>query len=214
MLLQKYNIVVCFFNFCSVHGNRLGDDGIKQLVNGILSKESLISEKDNAWWSTSVSFNDTRADEMDRRIRLEELGLGNMGMTDTGMQDVSKLLEEDSSLTTLNLNGNKNITIAGWRRLAKALKENRTLQTLSLDFNKIGNNGISVLAAGLRDNEMLKHLDLEDVGLTEEGGKSLLNLLKCNTTILDVTASPGNAISQELLEDMRRYLALNNAVAH
>lgn len=206
------NLHINFVHFYSLHGNRFGDDGIKQLVDGILSEVS--PETDKTWWNASVSFSDTRTDEVDHKIQLKELDLGNTAITDDGMQEVSKLLMKNSSITTLNLNGNKNITIAGWRRLAKALKENQTLETLSLDFNKIGNNGIAVLATGLRDNEMLKHLDLEDVGLSEGGGRSLLNLLKCNTTILDVTAAPGNAISRDLLEDIRRYLALNNAVVH
>lgn len=145
--------------------------------------------------------------------QLQELDLGDTFMGDTGIDHVSSLLEANTPLKTLHLNGNTKITVAGWKKLGKALKKNTTLETLSLDFNKIGDDGISALASGLKDNQTLKVLELEEASISEEGGRKLVELLKCNTTILDITVSPGNIISDKTRGEILNYLGLNKAAS-
>ena len=143
--------------------------------------------------------------------KLTELGLAETSITDTGIWEISQLLETNTTLTSLNLNGNKNITKEGWARLSQALARNTTLKNLSMDFCHLGDDGIAILSKGLRVNTALRSLELECTGLTEKGGLLLRDLLKENTSILQVTAMPGNSISEGMMAEIRKYLALNNA---
>ncbi|XP_021365221.1 serine/arginine repetitive matrix protein 2-like isoform X2 [Mizuhopecten yessoensis] len=174
-----------------IHGNPLGDKGVKNLVMGILD----IGDSD---------------DDDKGEVNLRELDLGDTNMGDSGMSRVAIFLEKNTTLKTLNLNGNKAVTVEGWQRLGKALKKNKTLHTLSLDFNNIGDEGIAAVVEGLRTNVTLQTLELEDVGITKKGGKMLRDLVKDNPTILEVTIFPGNDIPDDIRDDIKTFLGLSN----
>lgn len=195
---------------CSLHGNPLGDEGVKKLVNGILDIHKASTQKE-AEEDTEVKQGSKG--ETTKFCVLKELDLGDTDIGDEGMGYVASLLENESNLKTLNLNGNTKVTYTGWKRLAKALKKNKTLKSLTLDFNKIGDEGVSFLVNSLKVNTCLTTLDLESTGLTDEGGKQLVDLVKCNTTIMDVTVQPGNKISEKTQDEIRNYLGLNKAAA-
>lgn len=183
-----------------LHGNPVGDTGIKYISESLKDIHSAyLSHKDE--------------ENPPKYCQLLELDLGDTAIGDEGVEHVSTLLESNTSLKTLNLNGNTKITVAGWKRLGKALKKNTTLHTLTLDFNKIGDDGIAGLVSGLKDNQTLKVLELEEGSISDEGGRKLVELLKCNTTILDITVSPGNAISEKIRGEIVNYLGLNKAAA-
>ena len=141
---------------------------------------------------------------------IKELDLGDTNITDSGIAEISYLLESSATLTSLNLNGNKKVTTAGWARLGQAIGRNNTLKHLSLDFCPLGDNGIEALAKGLRVNKSLQSLELECTGLTERGGLILRDLLRENTSIHQLSAMPGNSISAGMVEEIRKYLDLNN----
>ena len=143
--------------------------------------------------------------------KLTEMGLAETSVTDAGIGEISRLLETNTTLTSLNLNGNKKITKEGWARLSQALSRNTTLKNLSIDFCQVGDDGIAILSKGLRVNTALRSLELECTGITEKGGLLLRDLLKENTSILQVTVMPGNSISDGMMAEIRKYLALNNA---
>ncbi|XP_033727333.1 F-actin-monooxygenase MICAL3-like isoform X10 [Pecten maximus] len=176
-----------------IHGNPLGDKGVKNLLMGILDIDD-----------------DDDDDDEDEGVNLRELDLGDTNMGDSGMNKVATFLEKNTTLKTLNLNGNKAVSVEGWQRLGKALKKNKTLQTLSLDFNNIGDDGIAAIVDGLRTNQTLQTLELEDVGITKKGGKMLRDLVKDNPTILEVTIFPGNSIPDDIRDDIKSFLGLSN----
>lgn len=157
-------------------------------------------------------FTDYEAkDETSQGSNIKELYLGDCDLSDDGILEVSKFLQSSKTLESLNLSGNTSgITPAGWTRLGEALSKNKTLKTLSLDYTDLGNEGLECLVKGLRTNMGLRCLEVESVGLTEKGGELLRDLLKSNTSIREVTAMPGNNISDDMMEEIRRYLALNN----
>ncbi|XP_076082957.1 uncharacterized protein LOC143054004 isoform X1 [Mytilus galloprovincialis] len=192
-----------------LHGNPLGDDGVKQLVNGILD----IKQASNQNKMEEQEVDGAKTRETTKHHVLRELDLGDTEIGDVGMGHVAHLLENDSGLTTLNLNGNSKVSYTGWKRLSKALKRNKTLQSLTLDFNKIGDEGVAALVNSLKVNTNLQTLDLESTGISDEGGRLLIDLVKCNTTILDITVMPGNKISEKTQEEIRNYLGLNKAAS-
>ncbi|VDI65896.1 Hypothetical predicted protein [Mytilus galloprovincialis] len=192
-----------------LHGNPLGDDGVKQLVNGILD----IKQASNQNKMEEQEVDGAKTRETTKHHVLRELDLGDTEIGDVGMGHVAHLLENDSGLMTLNLNGNSKVSYTGWKRLSKALKRNKTLQSLTLDFNKIGDEGVAALVNSLKVNTNLQTLDLESTGISDEGGRLLIDLVKCNTTILDITVMPGNKISEKTQEEIRNYLGLNKAAS-
>ncbi|XP_069106776.1 glutamate-rich protein 3-like isoform X3 [Argopecten irradians] len=185
MLGEKSSIEILL-----VHGNPLGDKGVKSLLAGIQEIEE--EADDNG------------------KVNLRELDLGDTNMGDSGMSKVATFLEKNTTLKTLNLNGNKAVSVEGWQKLGKALKENKTLQTLSLDFNNVGDDGIAAIVEGLRTNQTLHTLELEDVGITKKGGKLLRDLVKDNPTILEVTIYPGNDVPDDIRDDIKTFLGLSN----
>nr|XP_022321734.1 glutamate-rich protein 3-like isoform X9 [Crassostrea virginica] len=183
-----------------LHGNPLGDIGIKYITDSLQDvHNAYLSHKDE--------------EDPPSYCQLQELDLGDTLIGDEGIEQISTLLEANTSLKTLNLNGNTRITASGWKRLGKALRKNTSLETLTLDFNKIGDEGVACIVSGLKDNQTLRVLELEEGSISDEGGKKLVELLKCNTTILDITVSPGNAISDKTRGEILNYLGLNKAAA-
>lgn len=142
---------------------------------------------------------------------IKELDLGDTKISDAGITKISKFLESNKTLDTLNLNGNTDITADGWECLGQSIKNNTTLRTLSLDYTNIGDEGLESLARGLKVNSGLHALELESAGLTEKGGKVLLELVKSNTSILELTVTSGNNIPDSCLEEIRNQLALNRS---
>ena len=183
-------IIVSIFR--SLHGNPIGDAGVESLVDDMM--ETIRERK-------GIDMN------------LRELDLGDTRMGDQGITKVARLLVNNTSLKTLNLNSNPAITLDGWKKLAKGLSRNMGLENLSLDFNNIGDGGIVNLAAGLKHNTTLKTLELEDTGLTKKGAIQLLALVKANTTLRDITFVPGNDIPAAYREEIRKYLNLNKEAA-
>lgn len=175
--------------------------------SGYLTPSEARSQRDEG---KDVDYDDGTSDT---GCNITELDLGDTKISDAGIAEISKFLESNKTLKSLNLNGNRQISASGWERLGQALKKNKTLKTLSLDYTDIGDSGIENLAKGLRVNTGLRCLELESAGLTEKGGEILRDLLKSNTSILELTVSPGNNISDGMLEEIRKYLALNNSAA-
>ncbi|XP_052764022.1 glutamate-rich protein 3-like isoform X3 [Mya arenaria] len=140
---------------------------------------------------------------------IKQMDLGDCKIGDAGIAEISRFLESNKTLTSLNLNGNKEISPSGWERLGQAFKKNTTLKNLSLDHTDIGDAGIESLAKGLRVNIGLRSLELEHNALTEKGGQILRDLVRENTSIIDLTIISGNQVSENMQDEIKKYLALN-----
>ena len=84
--------------------------------------------------------------------------------------------------------------------------------TLTLDHNKVGDEGMEALAVGLKQNTSVQVLDLANTGIGQQGGAIIIDLLKKNTTLIELTLTPGNAIPDPIMEDIKKYLHLNQSV--
>ncbi|KAL4001436.1 chloride channel 3/4/5 [Sarotherodon galilaeus] len=76
---------------------------------------------------------------------LMELHLGRMGMTDTGIEQLTEGLGQNHSLRYLDLCSNR-VTRDGAFHLAMMLKQNRALEILDLSSNQIGDGGAGYLS--------------------------------------------------------------------
>ena len=208
---------VCAF---SLQSNPVGDEGAEKLVQGLQDlhrqarahRRALAAENNADTLSVDSSASSIGPVSAAQRYLLQELDLTDTGLSDQGAQHVAELLANNVYVESLSLNHNGRISAEdGWSRIGNALAKNRCLQTLSLDGNRLGDEGAEHLAGGLRSNRVLRSLTLEDAGIGEAGGKCIMEMLKRNTTLLELTLSPGNSISEELAEDIQKYIALNRA---
>ena len=88
---------------------------------------------------------------------------------------IARLLEENTTLTTLDLSDN-DLTAKAGAAIARALKRNRTLTTLDLS-----------------DNDLLM----------AEGGKAIASALHSNTTLTSLDLA-GNHLGSEAEEELRQ----------
>lgn len=79
---------------------------------------------------------------------LMELHLGTMGMTDTGIEQLTEGLGRNHSLRYLDLCSNR-VTRDGAFHLAMMLKQNRALEILDLSSNQIGDGGAGYLSKAI-----------------------------------------------------------------
>ena len=113
---------------------------------------------------------------------------------------------------TLTLSSNQAVSEHGWAAIGEALSRNTTLETLTLDHNLLGDPGVKAIASGLQDNTCVTALDLNGVGITQVGGRTLLELLKRNTTLLEITLVGNTRLDSATLENIGKYIALNKTM--
>ena len=77
-----------------------------------------------------------------------DLYMGDLGIEDSGAEQIASVLRENRDVEALDLGGNT-VGDAGASSLGKALEVNTTLRGLSLDKNKVGNAGFVALTTSL-----------------------------------------------------------------
>ena len=95
---------------------------------------------------------------------------------------VGKMIETNTTLTTLNLSYNK-IGYKGAVSIREGLEKNTTLTTLDLSNNRIGNEGAVSIGQGLEKNTTLTTLHLSNNRIGNEGAVSIGQGLEKNTTL-------------------------------
>uniref|UniRef100_A0A3B4EWH2 Leucine rich repeat containing 34 n=1 Tax=Pundamilia nyererei TaxID=303518 RepID=A0A3B4EWH2_9CICH len=103
---------------------------------------------------------------------LMELHLGRMGMTDTGIEQLTEGLGRNHSLRYLDLCSNR-VTRDGAFHLAMMLTQNRALEILDLSSNQIGDGGAGYLSKELISSGRL-HPEQTDVSPYEVDGHVFL----------------------------------------
>ena len=126
-----------------------------------------------------------------------------------GAVALAEALISDGSLTELHITNNQicdldldgfnfvnnttNINLAAVTALAHMLEANATLKTLDVGGNRLGPQGMEILANGLFNNGTLTTLNVTDNRIGAElGASSLAALLTRNTTLTYVSAAASN----------------------
>lgn len=85
------------------------------------------------------------------------------------------------------------------------------LRRITINNNPdIGDKGMEILTEEIKDDLWLRALDVQDCGLTDEGGNRLLDLLENNTNLIIVDARGNPYMTEEKLSEIMNRLALNN----
>ncbi|XP_072893869.1 NACHT, LRR and PYD domains-containing protein 3-like isoform X2 [Hemitrygon akajei] len=132
-------------------------EGIQRLGSG-LHKCQELRLNDNELGDSGVKLVSTALRNPDCKI--QKLGLRDVGLTDSGAEDLASALSTNPSLTELNLSS-----------------------------NDLGDSGVKLVSAALRNPECkTQTLELSEVGLTDSGAKDLVFALttKPSLTVLDL----------------------------
>nr|XP_046257777.1 NACHT, LRR and PYD domains-containing protein 12-like isoform X2 [Scatophagus argus] len=145
-----------------------------------------------------------------RESYLRELNLGYNNISDDGVRKlVEGLCNPNCRLKMLRLDGCE-VTSCACVYLATALTQSRKLQMLDLSRNKIGNEGLQLLAQGLRSPEcQLQILKLSQCNIEEKGCYYLASALKENSGHLKVLDLSINMVGDKgAIELFKRFNTL------
>ncbi|XP_072892268.1 NACHT, LRR and PYD domains-containing protein 3-like [Hemitrygon akajei] len=130
-------------------GNELGDSGVKLVSAALRNPE----------------------------CKIQKLGLNNVGLTDSGVEDLVSTLSTNSSLTELNLSG-----------------------------NELGDSGVKLVSAALRKAECkIQKLQLMGVGLTDSGAEDLVSALSTNPSLSELDLG-SNSLTDRSAPALRRLI--------
>ncbi|XP_059815149.1 NACHT, LRR and PYD domains-containing protein 12-like [Hypanus sabinus] len=193
----------------------LTDSGAEDLVSALSTNPSLtgLDLSDNKLGDSGVKL--VSAALRNPECKIQKLWLERVGLTDSGAEDLVSALSTNPSLTDLNLSDNKlgdsgvklvsaalrnpeckiqklelgdvGLTDSGAEDLASALSTKPSLTELYLSNNKLGDSGVKLVSAALRNPECkIQKLLLEDVGLTDSGAEDLVSALSTNPSLTEL----------------------------
>ncbi|XP_072893479.1 NACHT, LRR and PYD domains-containing protein 3-like [Hemitrygon akajei] len=166
--------------------------------------------------------------------KIQKLELNNVGLTDSGAEDLVSSLSTNPSLTELILSDNKlgdsgvklvsaalrnpeckiqklelervGLTDSGAEDLVSALSTNPSLTELDLSHNKLGDSGVKLVSAALRNPECkIQKLWLERVGLTDSGAEDLVFALSTNASLTGLNLE-FNSLTDQSVPALRRLI--------
>jgi Ran GTPase-activating protein (RanGAP) involved in mRNA processing and transport len=140
-----------------IEGNKIGDEGITELAQSLLTNQSLQTSK-----------------------------LSYVDMSPIGAKALSRSLKSNRTVSAIDLCCNR-VGDDGAVALADALLVNQSLQELNLSTNGIGDVGAVALADALRVNQSLQELVLGGKDIGERGSRSLFNALLVNQSLVSFT---------------------------
>ncbi|CAF1084889.1 unnamed protein product [Didymodactylos carnosus] len=116
------------------------------------------------------------------------INLSGKQLTDNDMKIVANELQQNEACIQLNLNkNNSKITIIGLQYLFDTLKSNTVLQELWLAHNNLSDQGAKSIAQLLsKPNCAITVLDFSGNLVTDEGVKSLSGMLRMNQTLISL----------------------------
>ncbi|XP_072133539.1 NACHT, LRR and PYD domains-containing protein 3-like isoform X3 [Mobula birostris] len=187
-------------------GNELGDSGVKLVSAALRNLE----------------------------CKIQKLELCEVGLTDSGAEDLVSALSTNPSLTELNLSYNKlgdsgvklvsaalrnpeckiqklwlsdvGLTDSGAEDLVSALSTNPSLTELNLSYNKLGDSGVKLVSAALRNPECkIQKLGLDDVGLRDSGVEDLVSALSTNPSLTELDLGL-NSLTDRSVPALRRLI--------
>ncbi|XP_059817765.1 ribonuclease inhibitor-like [Hypanus sabinus] len=205
----------CKIQRLGLSGVGLTDSGAEDLVSALSTNPSLteLDLSGNKLGDSGVKL--VSAALRNPECKIQKLWLGDVGLTDSGAEDLVSALSTNPSLTDLSLSGNKlgdsgvklvsaalrnpeckiqrlwlgdvGLTDSGAEDLVSALSTNPSLTDLSLSGNKLGDSGVKLVSAALRNPECkIQRLWLRNVGLTDSGAEDLVSALSTNPSLTDL----------------------------
>ncbi|XP_072893176.1 NACHT, LRR and PYD domains-containing protein 3-like [Hemitrygon akajei] len=119
--------------------------------------------------------------------KCQELRFGGNKLGDSGVKLVSEALRNPECKIQKLWLSEVGLTDSGAKDFASALSTNPILTELILSANELGDSGVKLVSAALRDQGCkIQKLVLIDVGLTDSGAKDLVSALSQNTSLTEL----------------------------
>ncbi|XP_072892105.1 NACHT, LRR and PYD domains-containing protein 3-like [Hemitrygon akajei] len=138
--------------------------------------------------------------------KCQELRLGRNELRDSGVKLVSAALRNpECKIQKLGLR-DIGLTGSGAEDLVSALSTNPSLTELDLSDNKLGDSGVKLVSAALRNPECkIQKLGLDKVGLTDSGAEDLVSALSTNPSLTELDLGY-NSLTDRSVPALRRLI--------
>ncbi|XP_072894263.1 NACHT, LRR and PYD domains-containing protein 3-like [Hemitrygon akajei] len=186
--------------------NKLGDSGVKLVSVALRNPECKIQKL----WLRDVGLTDSGAEDivsaLSVNLSLTELNLSANDLGDSGVKLVSAALKNTvCKIQKLELD-NVGLTYSGSEDLVSALSANPSLTELSLSANKLGDSGVKLVSAALRNPECkIQKLRLWKVGLTDSGAADLASALSTKPSLTELNMGE-NSLTDRSVPALRRLI--------
>ncbi|XP_067835988.1 NACHT, LRR and PYD domains-containing protein 3-like isoform X1 [Heptranchias perlo] len=167
--------------------NKLGDSGVKLLSAALRNPDCKIQKLELCANDLTDSCTDDLSSALSTNRSLTVLNLSYNKLGDSGVKLLSEALRNpDCKIQKLELCAN-DLTDSCTEDLVSALSTNRSLTVLNLSQNKLGDSGVKLLSAALRNPDCkIQELDLTDVGFTDSC-TDLVSALHENQSLTDLS---------------------------
>ncbi|XP_067864893.1 NACHT, LRR and PYD domains-containing protein 3-like isoform X1 [Heterodontus francisci] len=164
--------------------NNLGDSGVKLLSAALRNPDCKIQKLELQVNNLTASCIEDLASAICTNRSLMDLDLSDNRLGDSGVKLLSEALRNtDCKIQRLGLYRNK-LTASCIKDLTSALSKKQSLTDLNLSDNKLGDSGVKLLSAALRNPDCkIQKLSLSDVGLTDSCTEDLASALRTNQSL-------------------------------
>ncbi|XP_059818765.1 NACHT, LRR and PYD domains-containing protein 3-like [Hypanus sabinus] len=186
--------------------NKLGDSGVKLVSAALRNTESKIQKLGLGDVGLTDSGVEDFASPLSKILSLTELDLGSNKLGDSGVKLVSAALRNpECKIQTLVLD-NVSLTDSGAEDLVSALSTNRTLMELDLGDNKLADSGVKLVSAALRNLECkIQKLRLDNISLTDSGAEDLVSALSAKPSLKGLSLGY-NSLTDRSVPALRRLI--------
>ncbi|XP_072132934.1 NACHT, LRR and PYD domains-containing protein 3-like [Mobula birostris] len=138
--------------------------------------------------------------------KCRELRLSFNKLGDSGVKLVSAALRNpECKIQTLGLS-EVGLTDSGAEDLVSALSTNPSLTELNLSDNKLGDSGVKLVFSALRNPECkIQKLELDNVDLTDSGAEDLVSALSTNSSLTELDLGL-NSLTDRSVPALRRLI--------
>lgn len=208
-----------------IAGNRIDTEGAKLLAEAfkhdkdarsLWLKRNPLKAEGVRYISEMLEVNDT----------LEILDLHNVYCNDEGINYLFESLKKNTTLKNIYLDAN-GITCEGAKKIAeyfnyKTVNGEKGIESIWIDMNRLGDNGVKILADSLQNYHQLKRLVVGSCRMEADGAKYLLeklvdlpDLIVLDMGMYKATGDMGevpNNIKDEGAQSVKEFLLKNRSV--
>ncbi|XP_072893552.1 NACHT, LRR and PYD domains-containing protein 3-like [Hemitrygon akajei] len=187
-------------------GNELRDSGVKLVSAALRNPECKIQRLGLDNVDLTVSGAENLASALGTNRSLMDLNMDRNKLGDSGVKLVSVALRNpECKILKLGLRG-VGLTDSGVEDLVSALRTNPSLTELDLSENKLGDSGVKLVSAALRNPECkIQKLWLYNVGLRDSGAEDLAFALITNSSLTELDLGL-NSLTDRSVPALRRLI--------